>query len=67
MCVGLCDTALMWRSEDNIVDLVLSFSLCLGSRDQTQLCRLVQQAPSPSEPILLALILFQCSYYEKLD
>ena len=33
-----------WRSAD-IMKLVLSFCLYLGSRDETQVCRPVQQAP----------------------
>lgn len=40
----------MWRSEDNSEELDLSFYLYMGSKNQTQILRVVQQMPLPMGP-----------------
>jgi hypothetical protein len=37
--------AYVWRSENNFVELVFSFYLYMGSRDQTQALRLSGKTP----------------------
>jgi hypothetical protein len=37
----------VWGSEDNFVESILLFNLCVGSRDGTQIIRLVWQALLP--------------------
>jgi hypothetical protein len=47
----------VWRSENNFVELVLSFQPCLCSRDQTQATGFARQAPSPDDATSLAHLL----------
>lgn len=37
----------MWRSEDNIKKLVLSFNVCVGSVDQPQMAQPAELSPRP--------------------
>lgn len=39
-----------WRLADDFVNSALPFYLYTGSTDQNSMVRLVQQAPSPTEP-----------------
>lgn len=39
-----------WRSEGNLVELVLTFHLYIGAGNQVQVARLVWQFPLPMEP-----------------
>lgn len=53
MCVhdvGAGTTVHTWRSEANSEELVFPIHLYISSRDQTQIDKLVQQAPLPNEP-----------------
>lgn len=50
MHATLCVYRGMGVREANSVELVLSFRLYLGSRDQTRSARLVQQSPLSAEP-----------------
>lgn len=40
---GVYATAQMWKSEDNLVELIFSCYIYMGSRNQMQVVRLVQQ------------------------
>lgn len=50
--MGVHATAWVWRSEDNIVELVLFFDFYIDAKDWTQVSRLVQQ-----KLFLLAILL----------
>lgn len=62
--MGVHFMAFVWRSGDNYVKHVLSFHLYMGSRNQTQVTRLVQQVPLPAKPScqLESIILKGTSY-----
>jgi hypothetical protein len=45
--MGVCMVC-MWRWEDNLVELVLSFHVYMESRDQIQVTRLSFQEPLPT-------------------
>ena len=49
MYVGTCATALVWRSEDNVVGLVLFFHLYKASWNQTQVTSFAQQVSLPTK------------------
>lgn len=49
-CVGAYIISCVQRSEDNFVELVLSSHISMGSGDQTQVSKLAQQVPLPTEP-----------------
>lgn len=59
---GRCVTAWVWRSEDKFVESVLFFYLYVGSRDQSQITRLMLQVPLAVEPstIPINIHLFVC-------
>lgn len=40
----------VWKSEVNVLELLLSISLYVAPRHCLQVARLVQQAPLPTEP-----------------
>lgn len=44
-----CAREYVWRPEDNHMESILSFYLCVGSGDRTWVIKLVQWAPLPSE------------------
>lgn len=48
MCVWLVYVSwcVVWRPEDNLVELVLSFPLCIGSRIELRLLMLPPTGPS---------------------
>ena len=52
-CVCVCGvyaTTCVWRSEDNFIELVLSFHLCVGFRNLTPVIRLEKSPPlKPAE------------------
>lgn len=52
VCASMRNTetcvAHVWTSEDNSIELVVSFHLYMGPGDQTQVSKLVQQMPLPS-------------------
>ena len=50
ICVDLCVTVCMWRSEDNFVKSVLSFHLYIVLLDQTQIIRVEQQELIHTDP-----------------
>lgn len=49
----------VWRSKGPFVEWVFSFNLYMGSRNQTQAARLLQQAPLPTQVISLPTPLFE--------
>lgn len=52
--VGALATVHAWRSEDNGVELILSFYLCMASGDLIHVAKLAQQLSLLPEPSLLA-------------
>lgn len=48
MC--MCAITPVWTPKDDVVEPVISFHLYMGSEDCARGSRLVQQAPSPTEP-----------------
>lgn len=53
--VSVCVLQDMWRSQDSFTEPVLSFCLYRGSRDQTQVFRLLPSRCIANETISLAL------------
>lgn len=49
---------LVWRSEDSFVESVLSFHIYVGSKDWTQIPKLVQQALYMLSPLGSPLSVF---------
>lgn len=49
-------TSTMWRSEDSFAEWMLSIHLSGTSGDWTQVSRLVQEAPLPTEPFPLTKV-----------